>query len=219
MDNHLFQSSPMDLSSLESLQSLNCSKSAVAGWPILPASLEILDWTDFVVHEPRPTSADTTPVRNLRVARLAGCTCDSRILGSIIKSECSALTYLDLDFETSKTSPDNWPVFLDVLRGGCLRELTYLRIWYSMLSDSHIDDLVANCCKLETVDVSSPRMTGVFVVGLITAPGSRVKRLVLRNCNRVSTDTDGWARQRGVVVERTDSEGSRRSGRRVHGLD
>ena len=116
-------------------------------------------------------------------------------------------------------SPDQRPLFFNGLRSGGLRELTCLRIWDESLSDSQVDDFVGNCRKLETIELCAPRITGVFIVGLLTAPESQVKRLVLKNCTNVSLDTYAWARERGVTVERTASEAYGGSGRRVSGLD
>jgi hypothetical protein len=130
------------------------------------------------------------------------------------------LTYLDVDLSVDPASDVNWALFLDTVRGGGLKELTSLRLWYLMLSDEHVDILVEHCRKLETVELSSPNITGVFVAGLLAAPESRVKRLALRDCTKVSPDTYEWAIQRGVVVERITTEIHGGSGRRVvHGRD
>jgi hypothetical protein len=88
-----------------------------------------------------------------------------------------------------------------------------------MLCDEHVDVLVEQCQKLETVELSSPNITGVFIVGLLTTPQSRVERLSLRDCTNVSPDTYNWAKQRGIAIERTTSEAYGGSGRRVHALD
>ena len=117
------------------------------------------------------------------------------------------------------TIPDQRPLFFNGLRSGGLREVTYLRIWDEFLFDSQVDDFVGNCRKLETIELCAPRITGVFIVGLLTAPESRVKRLVLKDCTNVSPDTYAWARERGVTVERTTTEAQGGSGRRVYGLN
>jgi hypothetical protein len=140
-------------------------------------------------------------------------------LRSILRSASDQLTYLDVDLSADPASDVSWTLFLDAARGGCLKELKFLRIWYSMLSDEHVDILVEHCRKLEAVELCSPNITGVFIVGLLAAPESRVKRLALRDCAKVSPDTYEWARQRSVVVERTTTERYGGSGRRVHGLD
>jgi hypothetical protein len=88
-----------------------------------------------------------------------------------------------------------------------------------MLSDEHVDVVVKHCQKLETVELSSPNITGVFIVGLLTAPQNRVERLSLRDCTSVSPDTYDWAKQRGITIEWTTSEAHGGSGRRVHALD
>jgi hypothetical protein len=187
-------------------------------WPLLPASLEILDCTEGRVEAALPTPANATPFANLRAARLARFSPVVRILDDILRSESATLTYLDLDLNTDVTSHLSWGPFLRGLRSGALRELTFLRIWSAMLYDEHVDVLVERCQKLETVDLSSPNITGVFIVGLLTAPRSRVKRLSLRDCTSVSPDTYDWANQKGIAIERTTSEAYGGSGRRVHAL-
>ena len=188
-------------------------------WPLLPASLEILDCTDGWLYDTWPTPANETPFANLRVARLARCSPAVHILDKISRSESATLTYLDLDLNTDVTSPLSWGSFLRGLRSGALRELTFLRIWSAMLYDGDVNVLVEHCQKLETVELSSPNITGVFIVGLLTAPQSRVERLSLRDCTRVSPDTYDWANQRGIIIERTTSEAYGGSGRRVRALD
>jgi hypothetical protein len=188
-------------------------------WPLLPASLEILDCTESWLDDTWPMPANETPFANLRVARLAGCSSAVHVLDNISRSESATLTYLDLDLNTDVTSPLSWESFLHGLRSGALRELTFLRIWSVMLSDGDVDVLVEHCQKLETVELSSPNITGVFLVGLLTAPQSRVERLSLTDCTHVSPDTYDWANQRGIIIERTTSEAYGGSGRRVHALD
>ena len=187
-------------------------------WPLLPASLEILDFTEGWLDDTWPTPANETPFANLRVARLARCSSVVRVLDNISRSELATLTYLDLDLNTDVTSPLGWESFLRGLRSGALRELTFLRIWSAMLHDGDVDVLVEHCQKLETVELSSPNITGVFIVGLLTAPQSRVERLSLRDCTSVSPDTYDWAGQRGIIIERTTTEAYGGSGRRVHAL-
>jgi hypothetical protein len=188
-------------------------------WPLLPASLEILDctesWVDASVHTP----ANAAPFANLRVAQLARCSSAIHVLDSILRSESATLTRLDVDLNVDVTSHLSWLLFLRCLRSGALRELTFLRLWSAVLYDEHVDVLVEHCQKLETVGLSSPNITGVFIVGLLTAPQSRVERLSLRDCTSVSPDTDHWAKQRGITIERTTSEAYGGSGRRVHTVD
>jgi hypothetical protein len=188
-------------------------------WPLLPASLEILDSTEGWLDATWPTPANETPLANLRVARLARCSSAVRVLDNISRSESATLTYLDLDLNTDATGPLSWELFLRGLRSGALRELTFLRIWSATLYDGHVDVLVEHCQKLETVELSSPNITGVFIVGLLTAPQSRVERLSLRDCTSVSPDTYDWANQRGIIIERTTTEAYGGSGRRVRALD
>src|ERR1700722_3525937 len=188
-------------------------------WPLLPASLEILDCTEGWVDAALPTPTNATPFANLRVARLARCSSAVHVLDNILRSESATLTYLDLDLNTDVTSHLSWGLFLRGLRSGALRELTFLRIWSAMLCDKHVDVLVEHCQKLETVELFSPNITGVFIVGLLTAPQSRVERLSLTDCTNVSSDTYDWANQRGIVIERTTSEAYGGSGRRVHAQD
>lgn len=188
-------------------------------WPLLPASLEILDctesWEDVTVHTPE----NAAPFANLRVARLATYSSAIPILHRILRSESATLTYLDLDLNIDMTGHLSWLLFLRGLRSGALRELTFLRLWSAALYDEHVDVLVEHCQKLETVELSSPNITGVFIVGLLTAPQSRVGRLSLKDCTSVSPDTYDWAKQRGVTIERTTSEAYGGSGRSVHALD
>ena len=209
-----------DFSSLKSLQSFDCSKLRIGKWPKLPASLEFLDCTECSTDYPSPFSPSSDTFEHLRIARLARSSVGCGVLGSILRSASDQLTYLDVDLSADLASDVNWTYFLDAVRGGGLGELTFLRIWYLMLSDEHVDILVEHCRKLETVELSSPNITGVFIVGLLAAPESRVQRLVLRDCTKVSPDTYAWAIQRGVVVERTTTEMHGGSGRRVvHGRD
>jgi hypothetical protein len=186
---------------------------------MLPASLELLDCTECWVDVPRPLHPNENPLQHLRIARLSRCRAGPRLLQSITNSASDKLRYLDVDLSADAFSDRSWSEFHSALRAGSLRELTFLRIWYEMLSDEHVDDVIEHCRKLEVVDLSSPNITGVSVVGLLTAPENRVKRLALKDCTKISPDAYEWARQRGVVVERITTEVYGGSGRRVHGLD
>jgi hypothetical protein len=208
-----------DFTSLKSLQSFDCSGLRVGHWPKLPTSLELLDCSECCVVIPLPNHLNENTFESLRIARLAKSSAGPGVLRHILSSASDKLTYLDVDLSADMFSDVSWSLFLSAVRGGSLRELTFLRIWYAMLSDEHVDDLVEHCRKLEIIELSSPNITGVFVVGLLTAPESRFKRLTLRDCTKVSPDTYEWARQRGVVIERTTTEAYGGSGRRVHGLD
>jgi hypothetical protein len=180
-------------------------------------SLEVLDCTECWVDD--YSNPNVVPFGNLHIARLARCTAVSRVLDSFRSSASGTLKHLDLDFNSDFWYEAGWLLFLQLLRSGDLPGLTFLRLFYALLSDEHVDILVECCRKLETVELSSPKITGVFVVGLLTAPESQLKRLVLRDCTNVSPDTYDWARQRGVIVERTTTEGNGGSGRRLRGLD
>lgn len=206
-----------DFSCLKSLQSFECSTLRVDQWPKLPASLELLDCTECRAEYSRPFPTGQDTFANLRIARLARSPVGHVVLCSILRSASDKLTYLDVDLRADRAGDASWTLFLDAVRGGSLKGLTFLRIWYSMLSDEHIDTLVEHCRKLETVDLSSPNVTGVCVVRLLTAPDNRVKRLVLRDCTKISADTYEWARQK-AVIERTSTEAYGGSGRRVHAL-
>jgi hypothetical protein len=188
-------------------------------WPLLPASLEILDCTESWVDAAVLTPANAAPFASLRVAQLARCSSAVLVLDSILRSESATLTHLDLDLNVDVTSDFSWLLFLHCLRSGALRELTFLRLWSAELYDEHVGVLVEHCQKLEILGLSSPNITGVFIVGLLTAPQNRVERLSLRDCTSVSPDTDHWAKQRGITIERTTSEAYGGSGRRVRALD
>jgi hypothetical protein len=208
-----------DFSSLGRLQSFDISKSRFWQFPTLPASLELLDCTECWVDVPWPLHPKQSSLQHLRIARLARCRAGPRVLQSITNSASDKLRYLDVDLNADALIDLSWFELLSTLRAGSLKELTFLRVWYEQLSDDDIDEVVKYCRKLEVVDLSSPNITGVSIVGLLTAPENRVKRLALKDCTKVSPDTYEWARQRGVVVERTTTEVYGGSGRRVHGVD
>src|SRR4051794_5421117 len=100
----------LDLSSLNSLRSLDCSKLRMKRWPLLPASLETLDCTEAWVDAALPPPANATPFANLRVARLARCSSAVPVLANVLRSE-STLIYLDLDLNTDVTSHLSWQLF------------------------------------------------------------------------------------------------------------
>ena len=218
INNILSQPGAVHLSHLESLRSFDCSKSELNDWPTLPASLEIIDCTDCFVRE-TPTIADKALFGKLRVALLARSLAATFVLASIQMSESSSLARLDVDLQARAHHQDlDWPIFTALLHKGLLRDLTFLSLWSTLLRDEHAQQFVEGCPRLERLELAYAKITGVFVVGLVTAPGCQLKHLVLKDCNDVSLDTIAWARHRGVLVERRSTEASVGSGRRVHGL-
>jgi hypothetical protein len=91
--------------------------------------------------------------------------------------------------------------FKHFLESDQLRKLKSLRISFPDLDDNHLGTFLAHCPNLETLILINTRITGVFVKGLITAPGSQLKRLVLGGVDsRVSFDAVVWAQKRGVNI-------------------
>ncbi len=199
---------PVDLSSLQNLRSFDCSGSQLGSWPQLPTSLEKINCTDCWLGGNDPTIGDTNAMARLTVARLANCTASRAILGSIEISNSCTLTRLEVDLHHYQD------VFFRLLGGGQLKHLTFLGLSFQGLEDGHVELFVEHCEDLETLELTSARVTGVFIASLLAAPKCRLKRLALKDCEKVSPDAIDWAKNRGVQIVRTSAE-SWGSGRRV----
>ena len=150
--------------------------------------------------------AKTAPLDSLRMVSFAHselATLPWQILGSV----WMRITHLDL---YQCTLP--WNSFLELAMSGKLMKLRHLRISYQCLTDASAPMFCIYTPCLEELDLSDSSITGVMIKGLLTAPGSRLRRMSLINCQSVSADAIDWARKRGVVVSVRSGEEQHVSG-------
>ena len=194
----------LDFSTLSRLRSLTMERVNLEVFPALPPSLEVLKcraWPTRVDAWPTPfpsqfkAQLDLTRLRTIQFIEMG-----RQILSPLSNlppsGELNSVTRLDL-YECLI----GLEIFTSLLERGQLRELKSLRISFPDLNDDHLETFLVHCPKLETMVLTNTRITGVFVKGLITAPSSQVKCLVLDGVDsRVSFDAVEWAQKRGVDI-------------------
>jgi hypothetical protein len=115
----------------------------------------------------------------------------------------------------SLRSHDKGPVTLRILlKVGKLSSLVFLGLKDVAVDDELVQQIAAACSKLERVEFSGLRVTGISVKELCMH--TNIKELALVNCCDISADAIEWARARGVMVMVKHSEA--KTGRRIrHG--
>ena len=194
----------LDFSTLSCLRSLTMERVNLEVFPGLPPSLEVLKccaWPTRVDLWPMPLLS--APGAHSDLTRLQ--TVQFIEMGRQILSPLSNLpqsgepnSVARLDVYECLVRLGN---FTSLLKRGQLRELKCLRISFPDLDDDHLETFLIHCPKLETLVLTNTRITGVFVKGLIAAPSSRLKCLVLDGLDsRVSFDAVEWAQKEGVDI-------------------
>ena len=90
---------------------------------------------------------------------------------------------------------------LSLLTFRWFKGLTSLQLRGPAIKDEHSRLFIANCPDLETFSLYDAQITGVFVSDLIKAPTSRLRKITLRECLKVSQDIVPWAKERGVEID------------------
>ncbi|KAK5055176.1 hypothetical protein LTR84_012925 [Exophiala bonariae] len=96
-------------------------------------------------------------------------------------------------------NPEHADTVLQLLGSGSARKLRLLKLdGCQWLKDNHSGIFTTHLPELEDLTLGAAAITGVFIMDLIKAPRSRLKKVQLTNCNAVSGDIKPWAQGHGV---------------------
>jgi len=196
-----------NLQHMEQLQSLTLCRCRVSNL-LLPPSIKHLDMATCTFIPGEDTSSGFTapsfpPLPNLKTLKMSNEGSGPIYQESFPLFICQA---------ASKTNPGvlssfrvhqslAWrPNLVDLIRSPWFRGLTSLRIDTTSLEDSHNQVLIESCPDLQTFHINGPSITGVFLSQMIKAPTSKLRKIVIDKCHKVSTDIVPWAEERGVEI-------------------
>jgi hypothetical protein len=171
---------------LSTSSSLTMDQVSVDKFPALPPSLEILNcrawssqveaWSIQLLATDQQHQLPESYLTRLRTIWFIDM--GHQILSPLVHlppmDEPNVLTQLDLH-----DCQIGLGYFMWFLERDQLRKLKALRISFPDLDDDRLDSFLIHCPDLETLVLINTKITGEFVKGLITAPGSQMKHLVL----------------------------------------
>lgn len=204
------------MSSLRHLRHFRAQNTLIPNNLRLPPTIEIWDTASCCYHGPTYSPAWQWPLPHLKKLNIKSANGDieSWFRASLHGNCPSKLEYLSLHLDTE----DMVPLFAMLHRSANLvANVKVVHMRAQGLADTHLEAFREHFAAVEALTLHSAQVTGVFLAGLITAPGSKLNNLKLMFCPKVSPDVVDWAKERNVTVEIRQSPEA--GCRQIRGLD
>lgn len=174
-------------------------------FPLLPISVETLDFSSCLYDPSYLFHANDLPaLTGLSIADHYHIS--ARSVLSLLKSSKGTLKTLNVKGCHNLFSID----YFTLIQEGYLNMVTQLGLGSYEVGDEIIESLATNLPHLKILDLDSTKVTGIGVKALALKESCMLERLILKNCEHVSTDATEYARSRGIIVHFSMPDARRR---------
>ena len=208
-----------DFSSLLHLQKLSLHQTMRYHFPKVPSTVRHLDLgrslqlcNDFGESSDNLCNAD---LKELTSLVLPASNIGTAYLRKLLEPSKGRIEVLDLSSEGYGQRHDlNLEDVMDSQFSTSLKELSVSR---NDFGDGLFEHIARNCPRLQFLNASYTRITGVGVKALVLKPGEKLKKVNLRHCERVGIDAVDFARASGVEVDFTFPD-EKQAGKKVRSV-
>lgn len=170
---------------------------------ILPDSLQVLELSEMESPGLNRGQADgtATSLKNLWSLSFSGPFWPSCLRKDHLLANCSNL--IDLELSLVPFTDDS---FMDFLQAGCFENVQRLKLTLQSIEDVHSALFIKGFAGLRVLHLQGALITGVFIMDLLDADSCKINQILLKGCDKVSSDIVDWATNRGVDIKLIKSQ-------------
>lgn len=186
----------VDFRHMQQMGTLEMERCTMPGM-LLPPSLRRLRFTDVLFHEASTNQTDFTQLNKLESLVVYDCP----FYPAFVHFPAQTTKPGTLEDYIISTSYDTVPNYRILFETAWSAGLKRVHIKGDCIYDDSYKVFLEHCPALEELCLDGAKVTGLFVSDMIRANPAKLRKIVLRNCDKVSGDVVSWAKDLGVEVE------------------